>query len=134
MSKDRVNFTSVKPAEKFDVVVSTAVFHENPEKILDEMFSLTNPGGLIGIIDYDMRGLPRAEFFNLWAGLSEKQERIRLGDEEVYREHTSFGLSDCLRLIGERANPILVAGREQTKNWSRDGKSKYFMYVGQTIN
>ena len=54
---ENLNYTSQKPEQRFDSVVSSAVIHEDPEALIPEMVSFVKPGGLAGIVDYDMKGV-----------------------------------------------------------------------------
>lgn len=116
-----VEYTSKMPSKKFDLVISLATFHENPEITTSDIASLTKPGGHIGIIDYDMHNFTIKEFFESFGYIStEYNEMLKLEKDYLFELHTSFGLEDCIRLMH----------KQQVKHLDSIGKISSFFYQG----
>lgn len=128
-----VTFVTGKPDCQFDVVLSLAAMHENPDQIIKEMFELTKKGGKVGIIDYDMKDMSRMEFFSKWGyTIEERVEFDQIGREQAYSLHTSFGLDDCIRLAESTGfNSIFAEGKLLSRMPCGSSPTLHFVYVGK---
>jgi hypothetical protein len=128
-----IKFTHEKPKEKYDLVLSVAVFHENPEQISREMIELTKKGGLIGLIDYDMKNMERTDFFNRWGHYTkEKDELNQIGENESYKIHTTSGLKDCEKIMKQKGITKKFSKGNLDTTWFNGPKpTKHFLYLGK---
>ncbi len=141
--ENKVNYTSERPFQEFDTVIAFASMHENPEEIADEIVDFMRQGSSVGVLDYDMKGISREDFFVKWGhNMHEKRERADLGDKETHRLHTSFGLEDCVRIMQERSIIKFMAegdilngyGRPfQLENGETKEPTKHFLYAGMLL-
>ena len=127
-----LDYTAEQPAQKFDTVLATNVLHENPAQLIDESMTFLIAGGMIGVMDYDMKGMPREDFFQRWVTTFEEQERKDLGDDRCYAMHTAFGLDDCITQMELRQVTMITAnGGLQRERWPEKGTS-HFIYAGRS--
>jgi len=129
-----VNYVVEKPSQKFDAVIGLAVMHENPEEIADEIIGFMKQTGLVGIIDYDMKGISSEDFLLRWGhSVYERREKEKLGDELTHTLHTRFGLEDCIRIMQQRGiNQLISEGNIRNNKFSKSlGHTKHFIYGGK---
>lgn len=92
--------TYERPAVQFEVVLASHVLHHGPVELATEALSFVMPDGLIGIIDYDMKGYSKKDFLVRWGRIKdERTELEKIGHDESFRIHTSFSLDDCYKLM-----------------------------------
>tara|TARA_Y100000034_G_scaffold124635_1_gene173076 strand:+ start:121 stop:756 length:636 start_codon:yes stop_codon:yes gene_type:complete len=123
--------TSQRPTSQFNVVLVNHVLHHGPEELSEEAISFIKPQGLIGVIDYDMKGYDRNRFFDCWGQiLDEKKELAIIGHEEAHRIHTFFGLEECVKLMEEKdIKPVIYEGKITMQGPKLPVTS--FYYIGQ---
>jgi SAM-dependent methyltransferase len=131
--KDRLTLSHELPARRFDTAVSLAVFHEGPSQVIEEMLGLVKPGGLVAILDYDMKGMAADDFFRRWGyHRDEERERQELGDAGSYRLHTQVGLKECEREMSARGVRTLAALGKQEATWFEGPEpTLHFIYLGR---
>ena len=128
----RVHYTTDRPSEKFDTVIAHAVLHENPELLTRAAVEFLKQGGHIGVMDYDMKGMKKDEFFSKWGNQSqERAERRRLGDDESYRMHTSFGLAECVKLMDTQGIEEVFSLGSLTGGTGVIKTTTHFIYIGR---
>lgn len=100
----QLEFTTQRPCSgQFDTAVVGHVLHHGVKKLSDEVLNYVRLGGAIGVMDYDMVGMDRDDFFKRWGVLKDEQRELKkIGYDAAYKLHTSFGLDDCVRLMHER--------------------------------
>jgi hypothetical protein len=127
----RVCFTAQRPAQQFSAVLSIAAFHEDPLAIVEETLHFSQ--GLIGVLDYDMKGVPVDDFFQRWGFVRhEKRERAQLGDAESYQRHTRTGLDNCVNAFTARGVQTKVAlGKLDATGVIGFLPTQHFLYVGR---
>ncbi|MFH1409154.1 MAG: hypothetical protein ABIH34_04565 [Nanoarchaeota archaeon] len=72
------------------------ILHHDPWA-LSLVHSMMEKDGIIGVLDYDMKGISEEEFRRLFSTDKELLELKRIGFEEAKQLHTSMGLDDCLK-------------------------------------
>ncbi len=132
--RKRINnllYTSQKPLKQFEIVLVSYVLHHNPEELGKEATSFITQEGLIGILDYDMKNLPRETFFRNWGKIPEERTELeKIGFNEAFRLHTTFGLEDCRNLMTKLdINYLDSQGRIKTL-WN-NFESTNFYFIGR---
>ena len=127
---DIAEYTCKKPNPDFDIILAHAVLHHQPEKLTTEALSFL-PEGIIGVMDYDMAGLSREDFFSRWTNIDEEAERTKFGDDKTYRLHTSFGLEECVNLMKSKGvSPVFTLGNLNSQSTKDKKPTKHFIYIG----
>ncbi len=102
-------------------ISSEFVLHEAGDRILDVCHSFIP--GIVVIVDYDMKGLRKPDFFRLFDFEREQKALREEGIEPAFAKHTKFGLCDCIREAEIRGFRTL---RSQGKI-----ADKYFYWIGK---
>jgi hypothetical protein len=105
------------------------VIHEDPEALIPEMVSFVKPGGLAGIVDYDMKGVEFSIFSRLWGSVekNEIEETNFRGLEECFAIHTRMGLEDYLQFFEKLGLKTKFVERKVTFC----SNTYHFVYIGQ---
>ena len=96
------------------------MFHENP-RIFREINNVLTRNGKICVLDYNMKGISKRDFYKRFNFDNEKKAIENEGFENSYKKHTKFDLADCVSL-GESVG---------FKTIEKDVFGKYFLWVGQ---
>ncbi len=136
--KDRLMYTTQKPQRQFPVVIAKHVLHHGPQELTHELVDLVQPGGHVGVLDYDMKGLATGDFFQRWGKVvDEERELLKVGRDEAYRLHTTFGLEDCAVIMEQHGIRHVASLCKITSTdfgfpkLSDDPPTLHFYYVGR---
>ena len=130
LQNPRVNYTSNSPNSLFEIVIAHNVLHANPEQLTEEALSYLKHGGFIGILDYDMKGIGREDFFNRWGNSGEeRKEQTVLGDDKTYEIHTRFDLQTCINISERRGIKTKIAKGKMTSVGLVP--THHFIYIGR---
>ncbi|MFA7708065.1 MAG: class I SAM-dependent methyltransferase [Candidatus Pacearchaeota archaeon] len=107
-------------ANIFDSATANFVFHENP-LIIKEIHPYLKRDGKIIVLDYNLKGISKREFYKKFCLDNERKIMKLEGFDECYKKHTKFDITDCIGFGNSaRFNTINTALSE-----------KYFLWVGQ---
>ncbi|MFA6089319.1 MAG: class I SAM-dependent methyltransferase [Candidatus Woesearchaeota archaeon] len=81
--------------KNFDTILSTFVLHEAGDKIFNEIYPLLNDNGYLCIMDHDKKEIDKSIFIE-YLTEADKEEIKAHNFNYVFKEHTKFGLDDCV--------------------------------------
>ncbi len=129
-SRENVVFTHsmdvlAKSMSPFHSASLMFVYHEAENGVIESIHDLLLPEGILVVMDYNIKGISREKFADVFTTDSEKKELKRYGAEQAFNIHTAKNLEDCMQ-EGELAGFKTI---EHEILWN-----KYFKWVGQKIN
>jgi ubiquinone/menaquinone biosynthesis C-methylase UbiE len=106
----------------FESAGASFVFHENPEKMFQDLNVLLNKKGKICVLDYDLKEKTLEEFEDIFYTKREKQIIRNIGLKQSYKIHTSLGLEDCKKYSRKNCFKSIKSYRLL---------NKYFVWIGE---
>ncbi|NPE26625.1 methyltransferase domain-containing protein [Methanococcoides sp. SA1] len=82
---------------KYDSVFSFFVLHEAGAGILEKMKYLCKEDGGVSVLDYNMKGVNKDYFLDVFSSDRELVELHEMGEERAWKVHTARGLEECVR-------------------------------------
>ncbi|MFH1648991.1 MAG: class I SAM-dependent methyltransferase [Candidatus Woesearchaeota archaeon] len=129
-----VQYTAKPPSGKFDVVFGLAALGAQPDVRAAEMVGFLKPGGIVGVLDYDMRGMDESDFLRRWGWQGpEKQELQELGPRKSWELHTVTSIGTVREIMAGLGIVELVAEGGLAQRWPPNIKNPtiHLLYVGK---
>lgn len=123
---DKMYYTSstrnMRPYQPFRSATLNFVLHETEDSVLEDVYNVLAPGGLLAVMDYHLKGKNQSDFRDIFIAQQEQKEIEEMGFHKAFAVHTAKNLADCIHAAEKR-------GFETEHSETFGGK--YFLWVGK---